>query len=148
MAENSALEQKRVFAEEAAVVDAQTLLHSVMERKGVSRADLARAMNVSRPRVTQIFSDECSNLTIRLLARALCALGEDLVLLTDYDVNQLREENKLLNSALALEDREAVLWTEVEDFSHCFELNTANDNMFESLTEVRSGREAYMEMAA
>src|SRR4051812_3202633 len=106
MAENCALEQKRVFAEEAAVVNAQTLLHRVMERTGVSRADLARAMNVSRARVTQIFSDDCSNFTVRLLARALFALGEDLVFLTEQDVNRLADETKLLGAALALGQRE------------------------------------------
>jgi transcriptional regulator with XRE-family HTH domain len=148
MAENDALEQKRVFAEVAAVVEAQTLLHSVMLRKGVSRADLARAMNVSRARVTQIFSDECSNLTIRLLARALCALGEDLVLLTQYDVDRVRDENRLSNAAHALSQRETVNWVEIEDYAHCFDLSTANDNMFGSLPEVRTVRNAYEELAA
>src|SRR5689334_8239062 len=129
MAENNALEQTRVFAEEAAVVDAQTLLHSAMLRKGVSRADLARAMNVSRARVTQIFSDECSNLTIRLLARALSALGEELVLFTQHDVNRMRDENKLLNAALAIAERASSSWTEIADYSHCYDPPCANDNM-------------------
>jgi transcriptional regulator with XRE-family HTH domain len=148
MAENSALEQRRVFAEEAAVVDAQTLLHSVMERKGISRADLARAMNISRARVTQIFSDDCENLTIRLLARALCALEENLVLLTEHDVNELKEENKLMAAALSLPGRESVSWTQIDGYADCFELDTANDNMFDNLSEMRTSREAYEEMAA
>jgi transcriptional regulator with XRE-family HTH domain len=70
------LERAAVFAEEDFVVEAQTFLHSLMEEKGFSRADLARAMGVSRARVTQIFSDECKNFTVRLLARAVHALGE------------------------------------------------------------------------
>lgn len=63
-------------AEEDFVVEIQVFLHQLMEKKGISRADLARAMGVSRARVTQIFSDECTNFTIRLLARAVNALGE------------------------------------------------------------------------
>lgn len=146
MANKDALEQKRVFAEEAAVVDAQTLLHSVMERKGISRADLARSMNVSRARVTQIFSDECTNFTVRLLARALYALGEDLVLLTKRDANELAGEKLLGHSALALSERNAASWTEIDDYSQCFE--TANDNMFDSIRQMRCSRRAYEEIAA
>jgi transcriptional regulator with XRE-family HTH domain len=65
-----------VFAEEALVVDVQVLLLNWMEEKGISRAELAKRMGVSRARVTQLLSDECKNLTIRSLARAAHALGE------------------------------------------------------------------------
>ncbi len=67
-----------VYAEEALVVDLQSLLHTVMVEKGMTRAQLARAMDISKARVTQLFSDDCSNFTVRLLARALHALGERL----------------------------------------------------------------------
>lgn len=76
MAINGDLERNAVFAEEDFVVEAQLFLHALMEKKGASRSDLARAMGVSRARVTQIFSDECKNFTVRLLARAAHALGE------------------------------------------------------------------------
>ena len=76
MAQKSANEQERIFAEEAFVVEVQGLLHEIMQERDISRADLARAMGVSRPRISQIFSDECKNLTVRLLARVMHALGE------------------------------------------------------------------------
>jgi transcriptional regulator with XRE-family HTH domain len=63
--------------EEGFVVDVQSFLQELMGVRGMTRADLARAMGVSRGRVTQIFSDECTNLTIRLLARAVHALGDE-----------------------------------------------------------------------
>jgi transcriptional regulator with XRE-family HTH domain len=47
-----------------------------MHEKGITRAQLAEAMGVSRPRITQMFSSECTNLTVRLFARALNAMGE------------------------------------------------------------------------
>lgn len=65
-----------IFAEEALVVDVQILLNDMMEDRGMSRADLARAMGVTRARVTQMLSDDCKNLTVRLLARAAHALGD------------------------------------------------------------------------
>lgn len=63
--------------EEGFVVDIQSFLQELMDERDMSRADLARAMNVSRSRITQIFSDECTNLTVRLLARAVHALGDE-----------------------------------------------------------------------
>lgn len=76
MANVSELERSAIFAEEDFVVEAQTFLHNLMIEKGMSRSDLARAMGVSRARVSQIFSDECKNFTVRYLARATHALGE------------------------------------------------------------------------
>jgi transcriptional regulator with XRE-family HTH domain len=76
MANQIANEREAIFAEEAFVVDVQIMLNQVMKEKGFSRAELARAMNVSRARITQIFSDECKNFTVRLLARAMHAMGE------------------------------------------------------------------------
>lgn len=74
----NALKNSSVYAEEALVVDLQSLLHTVMVEKGFTRAQLAAAMGVSKARVTQLFSDDCSNFTVRMLARALFALGEQL----------------------------------------------------------------------
>lgn len=65
-----------IRTEEHFVTDTQLLLHEMMLAKGITRAELARRMGVSRARVTQIFSSECTNFTVRLLARAMHALGE------------------------------------------------------------------------
>lgn len=72
-------DEQLIYVEEALVVNAQGLLQELLGEKGFSRADLARAMGVSRARVTQLFSDDCKNFTIRLWARALFALGETAV---------------------------------------------------------------------
>ena len=64
-------------AEEALVVDAQIFLQRIMNEKNVSRTELAERMGVTKARISQIFSDECKNFTIRLLARAAAALGEE-----------------------------------------------------------------------
>lgn len=74
---NAANERSVIFAEEGFVVDAQIFLNELMIEKNISRATLAKAMGVSRARVSQIFSDDCKNFTVRLLARAIHALGED-----------------------------------------------------------------------
>jgi transcriptional regulator with XRE-family HTH domain len=76
MIDNLGSGRTQVAVEEGFVVEVQSFLQELMSARGMTRAELARAMGVSRARVTQIFSDECTNLTIRLLARAVHALGE------------------------------------------------------------------------
>lgn len=90
VAKQIANEKEAIFAEEAFVVDVQILLNQIMKEKGFSRADLARAMNVSRARITQIFSDECKNFTVRLLARAMHAMGETPELTCELYAEELR----------------------------------------------------------
>ena len=46
------------FREEFFVAKAQAELAALLDERGISRAELARKLNVSRARVTQIFSDE------------------------------------------------------------------------------------------
>jgi transcriptional regulator with XRE-family HTH domain len=95
MAKEMTNERDAIFAEEAFVVEVQGLLHQIMEEKGFTRADLARALNVSRPRITQIFSDECKNLTVRLLARAMHAMGESPELTCGLHMTELRRKWEL-----------------------------------------------------
>lgn len=73
----AALRASPIFAEEAFVVDVQSLLQTVMDEKGMTRKQLADAMGVSKARVSQLFGSEVKNFTIRLLARALHAMGEE-----------------------------------------------------------------------
>jgi predicted XRE-type DNA-binding protein len=90
MADKLNAEREAIFAEEAFVVDVQILLNQIMKEKGFSRADLARAMNVSRARITQIFSDDCKNFTVRLLARAMHAMGEVPEVTCEFHMDQMR----------------------------------------------------------
>lgn len=77
MNEAGKINRSAIYAEEAFVVDVQSFLHRTMEEKNISRTQLAAAMGVSKARISQIFSDECKNFTVRLLARACHALGEE-----------------------------------------------------------------------
>jgi transcriptional regulator with XRE-family HTH domain len=104
MADKLVAEREAIFAEEAFVVDVQILLNQIMKEKGFSRADLARAMNVSRARITQIFSDDCKNFTVRLLARAMHAMDEVPEVTCEFHMDQMRrkwevQSRKLTNEA-------------------------------------------------
>jgi transcriptional regulator with XRE-family HTH domain len=65
-----------IIAEDALIADVQFAIHNLLEAKGKSRADLARALNVSEARVSQLFRDNTKNLTLRTIARIFCVLGE------------------------------------------------------------------------
>lgn len=145
MGRNNAEERDRIFAEEAAVVKAQLALHELMEDRGWSRADLARAMNVSRARVTQIFSDECTNLTVRLLARALFALGEEFT----FSVGSKKQPDHVdAGDFLPSIQDEARAWVQIEDCTSTAEYAFANDNIFGGLANLRQLREEDYRLAA
>jgi predicted XRE-type DNA-binding protein len=113
----NALRKGSVFAEEAFVVEVQSLLETIMHEKSMTRADLAAAMGVSRPRVTQMFSSDCTNFTMRLLARALHAMGEKAELTC--------EANRVVQRRKAMAD----LWADARrfetDWSFAWEGNSA-----------------------
>lgn len=69
--------RSRIAVEERFIVDVQVYLQELMDLRGFNKTKLAAAMGVSRGRISQIFSDECTNLTVRLLARAVHALGDE-----------------------------------------------------------------------
>lgn len=135
-------ERNRIFAEEEAVVSVQSFLHELMEEKGLSRADLARAMGVSRARVTQLFSDECTNLTLRVLARAMFALNEELVVSSSRKLNGPSNDREIAQPTM-LKSRSA--WVEVspDDFSMPIFNFCANDNVFGGLEYLRQERASY-----
>lgn len=67
-----------IFAEEGFIADVQFAIHNLLEDKKMTRADLARALDISQARVSQMFGDAAKNLTLRTLARIFHALGEDI----------------------------------------------------------------------
>lgn len=136
------IEAERIFAEEDAVVAVQSFLHELMEEKGISRAELARAMGVSRPRVTQLFSDECSNLTLRLIARAMFALGEELII---SSTRKLKSDtfSKLIPQTKRCEPRSPWVEISAEDSSSPAFSFGANDNVFGGLEYLRQERANY-----
>lgn len=69
------------FHEEYLAAKIQAGLQVALDSKGISRVELAKLMNVSKARVSQIFSDN-ANFTVKTIARACHALGiaaEDLL---------------------------------------------------------------------
>jgi transcriptional regulator with XRE-family HTH domain len=77
MGKRTAIDRPEIIdAEEAFVVDVQVCIHTLMNAKGWSRADLARALEVSPARVSQMFADDASDLRLRTVARIFAVMGE------------------------------------------------------------------------
>lgn len=66
----------RLYQQERAIYEVTELIESVMDEKGVSRADLARKLGKSRGWVTQLLDGE-ANKTIRTIADVLAVLGRE-----------------------------------------------------------------------
>jgi transcriptional regulator with XRE-family HTH domain len=78
------------FREELFIAETQARLSQMLDDKGVSRAELARKLSVSRARVTQIFADDANNLTLKLLARSFIALDEEPLIISKREYEELK----------------------------------------------------------
>lgn len=144
MAQKLNRNEQLIFAEEALVVDAQGLLQELLIEKGLTRADLARAMGVSRARVSQLFSDECTNFTLRLWARALFAIGEEAVVSYAGSDDCL---DHFLAGRSEFPETEGVsrpgFWNDLQSAEDKREHIHANDNLFGGLSSMRDANARY-----
>jgi DNA-binding Xre family transcriptional regulator len=74
--------------EESFLLDTQMLLQRMLSGKQLKYRDLAKRLGVSEARVSQMFGDEASNLTIRTVARIFRKLGEVPVILSRRDLER------------------------------------------------------------
>lgn len=72
-------EFRRLYAVEGLVTEAAEFVARLMERQGVSKAELARRLGKSRAYVTQLLRGS-TNLTVRTLAEVAYALGAEVKL--------------------------------------------------------------------
>lgn len=74
------------LAEHRFLLMAQTEIQKLLNEKNLRYADLSRRMGVSEARVSQMFGDEATNLTIRTIARIFHKLDERPVLLSEREL--------------------------------------------------------------
>ena len=80
-------EDDKLF-EEAFLLDTQMLLQRLLSGKQLKYRDLAKRLGVSEARVSQMFGDEASNLTIRTVARICRTIGERPVILSARELER------------------------------------------------------------
>jgi transcriptional regulator with XRE-family HTH domain len=69
--------EEEAFAIEALVFSTQVALQKAMNQKGGGNKELSERLGMSPARVSQIFSANGPNLTLKTIARIAHALGED-----------------------------------------------------------------------
>ncbi len=70
-------EAKKVYYEEVLILDVTQEIYRLMEEAGVSKADLARTLGVSKSNITQQLRGS-TNMSLRRVADVLLALGAQL----------------------------------------------------------------------
>ena len=80
-----------LLAEDEFVADAQMYLLNLMQNQGVTKAELASRLGVSRSAVSQLFSLEPSNLSMKKFARVAAALGSKVSVASQVDVDSQRQ---------------------------------------------------------
>jgi DNA-binding Xre family transcriptional regulator len=76
------------LAEERFLVMAQAEMQRLLNDRGLKHAHLAKRLGVSEARVSQMFGDDASNLTIRTIARVFHQLSERPVLLAKSELDR------------------------------------------------------------
>ena len=78
--------EEETFAIEALVFSVQVALQKAMNRKGIANKELAHRLGMTPARVSQIFSTNGPNLTLKTIAKIAHALGEDFEFVRKEDV--------------------------------------------------------------
>lgn len=66
---------EKISAEVGFILDLQLAIEHALDERGLTQADLARLMNVSEPRVSQMLSDNGANMRARTIGRIADALN-------------------------------------------------------------------------
>jgi transcriptional regulator with XRE-family HTH domain len=106
----------RLF-EEAFLLQAQVGIQRLLNRKRLKYRDLSKRLGVSEARVSQMLSEDASNLTIRTIARIYYHLGEEPLIVTkgEYDAAGTGHDTHAGGDA----------WTMVATDVHSFEVAQA-----------------------
>lgn len=79
-----------LLAEEEFIADAQMYLLNLMGKQGISKADLARKLGISKSAVSQMFGNEPTNFSMRKFARIAAVLGAKVSVSPQADVDAQR----------------------------------------------------------
>ena len=82
------VEDDETLVEERFLLSVQSQIQKLLNEKGLRYKDLSQRLGVSEARVSQMFSAEATNLTIRTVAKIFSKLGETPILGTEREFAQ------------------------------------------------------------
>lgn len=77
-----AIEREETLAQDRFLIMVQSAIQNVLNDKGLKYRDLARRMRVSEARISQLFSDDASNMTVKTIAKVFYHLDATPILLS------------------------------------------------------------------
>lgn len=86
--------EEEVFAIEDLVFSTQVALQKAMNQHGVTNKELSERLGMSPARVSQVFSTNGTNLTLKTIARIAHALGEDFEFVRKNDLQRPLPEER------------------------------------------------------
>lgn len=105
--------EEEAFAIEALVFSVQIALQKAMQKHGVSNKALAERLGMTPARVSQIFSSNGPNLTLKTIARIQHALGEDFEFLSRSDIQVPKPKMAFKPFTVIPFERPNLVWREV-----------------------------------
>ena len=91
-----------IQAEEEFIVEVQYAIQKVLNDHGINYAQLAGKLGISKARVSQMFGDEASNLTLRTVARIFNVIGDRAIFSSEYleEIAARGKHGKALSASL------------------------------------------------
>jgi transcriptional regulator with XRE-family HTH domain len=101
-----------LLAEERAIATVQAMAIRLLEEKKLKRTDLAGLLGVSEARISQIFSGDPSNLSIKKAAQLFFAMGEELEFSCKKidEMNERAQKRNRETAILTRASKESFIW--------------------------------------
>jgi transcriptional regulator with XRE-family HTH domain len=112
---------EELLAQDRLLFMVQTTMQRLLNDQGLKARDLARRLDVSEARISQLFSDDASNMTIKTIARVFHHLNAKPLILSEHELQEKVADAKGELSAPA-----AGQWL-VSESLHELELGVAAD---------------------
>ena len=106
-------EEKEAFAIESLVFSVQVALQRAMSKHGVTNKELAHRLGMSPARVSQVFSSNGPNLTLKTIARIQHALGEDFELVSKSEIEAPKPRESFRPFTVVAFRKPILVWNEV-----------------------------------
>ncbi|SPH19500.1 hypothetical protein ASD8599_00225 [Ascidiaceihabitans donghaensis] len=105
-------EDKEAFAIESLVFSVQVSLQKIMNKRGVNNKDLAERLGMTPARVSQIFSSNGPNLTVKTIAKIVHALGDEFEFVPKQDIRSARVSERVAKFKPMIVSGNPSIWKE------------------------------------
>ena len=123
------------------LVEVETAINRIMSKKKIKKSELAQALGVSRPRVSQLLSSDGQNMTLKTLASIFTALEESVEITSETlrELNSVVQERVRRREELRIQSQAQATWlqqVQKDDFAHAEVFTSPNKGSFSIKTDI------------